>query len=101
MIAKIEGMQDVFPVNRIFCVGRNYHAHAAEMGVTVDKTIQEPFYFTKHPTALTPSGSHIDYPLQTENYHYEMECVVAIGLSGFEVTEKNASDLIFGYACLL
>jgi fumarylpyruvate hydrolase len=95
----VEGSDALFPVNRIFCVGRNYHAHAAEMGVTVDKTKQEPFYFTKHPSAIVASGSHIDYPPQTENYHYEMEMVVAIGKAGFCVSEDQANDLIFGYAC--
>jgi fumarylpyruvate hydrolase len=95
----VEGSDALFPVNRIFCVGRNYHAHAAEMGVTIDKSTQEPFYFTKHPSAILASGSHIDYPPQTENYHYEMEMVVAIGKAGFCVSEDQADDLIFGYAC--
>ena len=95
----VEGSDAVFPVNRIFCVGRNYHAHAAEMGVAVDKTKQEPFYFTKHPSAIVASGSHIDYPAQTENYHYEMEMVVAIGKPGFCVSEEQANELIYGYAC--
>ncbi len=95
----VEGSDALFPVNRIFCVGRNYHAHAAEMGVTVDKTKQEPFYFTKHPSAIIASGSHIDYPPQTENYHYEMELVVAIGKAGFCVSDDQADSLILGYAC--
>jgi fumarylpyruvate hydrolase len=95
----VEGSDALFPVNRIFCVGRNYHAHAAEMGVTVDKTKQEPFYFNKHPSAIVASGSHIDYPPQTENYHYEMELVVAIGKAGFCVSPETANELIFGYAC--
>ncbi len=95
----VEGSDALFPVNRIFCVGRNYHAHAAEMGVIVDKTKQEPFYFNKHPSAIVASGSHIDYPPQTENYHYEMELVVAIGKAGFCVSPETANELIFGYAC--
>ncbi|MCB1756805.1 MAG: fumarylacetoacetate hydrolase family protein [Gammaproteobacteria bacterium] len=97
--AAIEGSDARFPVKRIFCVGRNYMAHAAEMGTTVDKTSMEPFYFTKHPSALVPSGSTVVYPPQTANYHYEMEFVVAIGKAGFEVSEDAAAELIYGYAC--
>ena len=98
VLAEISGTGTLFPVYRIFCVGRNYHAHAAEMGVSVDKKTQEPFYFTKHPSSLIPSGSEIAYPPQTGNYHYEMELVVAIGKEGFEVTEAQANDIIYGYA---
>ncbi|GGB79644.1 hypothetical protein GCM10011352_01620 [Marinobacterium zhoushanense] len=98
VLADIHGSDAKFPVNRIFCVGRNYLAHAAEMGVSVDKSTQEPFYFTKHPSSLVPSGATIPYPPQTTNYHYEMEFVVAIGKAGFEVTEEQADELVFGYA---
>lgn len=97
-LAVVAGTDELFPVHRIFCVGRNYHAHAAEMGVSVDKSSQEPFYFTKHPSSLIPSGSEIAYPPQTANYHYEMEFVVAIGKAGFEVSEAQANELVFGYA---
>ncbi len=99
VLLDIDGTDEKFPVNRVFCVGRNYLAHAAEMGVTVDKSKQEPFYFTKHPSALLPSGVEIDYPPQTKNYHYEMEFVVAIGKEGFEVSQENADSIIYGYAC--
>ena len=88
-----------FPVNRVFCVGRNYLAHASEMGVTVDKATMEPFYFMKDPGNLIDTGATIDYPPMTSNYHYEMEFVVAIGKAGFEVAEADADELIFGYAC--
>lgn len=97
--AEISGDDARFPVRRIFCVGRNYLAHATEMGVTVDKSKQEPFYFLKDASALVPSGATIDYPPQTANYHYEMEFVVAIGKEGFEVTEDQVEEMIFGYAC--
>lgn len=99
VLAEIAGSQEKFPINRIFCVGRNYHAHAAEMGVSVDKNTQEPFYFLKDASAYVPSGSQIPYPPKTENYHYEMEFVVAIGQDGFQVSENEADGLIFGYAC--
>lgn len=99
VLANIAGSDEKFPINRIFCVGRNYHAHAAEMGVSVDKTTQEPFYFLKDASTYIPSGSTIDYPPQTNNYHHEMEFVVAIGKAGFEVAEAEADNLIYGYAC--
>ena len=99
VLAAIAGSDQQYPVNRIFCVGRNYHAHAAEMGVAVDKATQEPFYFTKHPGALVPGGSTVAYPPQTANYHYEMELVVAIGKGGFEISAADANEHVFGYAC--
>jgi fumarylpyruvate hydrolase len=98
-VATIEGVDAKFPVHRIFCVGRNYLAHAAEMGFEVDKTIEEPLYFLKDAGNLVASGEEIRYPPGTENYHHEMEFVVAIGKAGFEVSEENAGDLIYGYAC--
>lgn len=98
--AEIAGTDVRFPVNRIFCVGRNYKAHAEEMGAPVDKSTMEPFYFMKDAaSALIPSGSVIDYPLKTNNYHYEMEFVVALDKPGFMVAQEDADELIFGYAC--
>lgn len=99
VLAAIADSDLLYPVKRIFCVGRNYHAHAAEMGVAVDKTTQEPFYFTKHPQSVVASGSEVAYPPQTANYHYEMELVVAIGKAGFEISAADANDYIYGYAC--
>ena len=93
----VAGSDNTFPVRRVFCVGRNYAAHAAEMGVEVDR--EAPFYFTKTPWAICHTGSTIPYPLETENYHYEMEFVVAIGKPAFRVSTDNAMDAVFGYAC--
>ncbi|WP_310452948.1 fumarylacetoacetate hydrolase family protein [Sulfuritalea sp.] len=87
-----------FPVKRIFCVGRNYHAHAVEMGRPVDKASMKPFYFTKSPSALVESGATVPYPTGTTNYHYEMELVVAIGAHGFRLAATDAQGLIYGYA---
>ena len=87
------------PINRLFFVGRNYHAHAVEMGKPVDKASERPFYFTKAPSTLVPSGATIAYPPETRNYHHEMELVVAIGASGFRVGENDAAALVYGYAC--
>jgi fumarylpyruvate hydrolase len=96
--ATIRGMQERFPVNRLFFVGRNYHAHAVEMGKPVDKSIERPFYFTKSPQTLTPSGATVSYPPETNNYHFEMELVVAIGKPGFRLSAADAHTIIYGYA---
>lgn len=93
----VVGSDATYPVRRIFCVGRNYAAHAAEMGVEVDR--EAPFYFTKTPWAICHSGTSIPYPLETENYHYEMEFVVAIGKPAFRVAQADAMDVVFGYGC--
>jgi fumarylpyruvate hydrolase len=86
-------------VNRLFFVGRNYHAHAVEMGRPVDKTVEVPFYFTKSPSTLVESGATVTYPPQTKDFQHEMELVVTIGAPGFRVSETGAHELIYGYAC--
>lgn len=85
-------------MRRIFCVGRNYLGHAAEMGAPVDKQTMRPFYFFKDAGSIVESGARIPYPTGTANLHYEMELVVAIGRAGFRVSEAEASRMIFGYA---
>ncbi|WP_395399669.1 fumarylacetoacetate hydrolase family protein [Pseudoduganella sp. UC29_106] len=95
----VRGKQERLPVNRLFFVGRNYHAHAVEMGRPVDKAVERPFYFTKSPQTLVESGATVAYPPETANFHHEMELVVAIGAPGFRVTESDAHTLIYGYAC--
>ncbi len=94
----IRGRAERFPIHRIFCVGRNYHAHAVEMGRPVDKSMEQPFYFTKSPQTLVESGATVAYPPRTSNYHYEMELVIAVGRPGFRVSEANAHALVYGYA---
>lgn len=94
----IRGHNERFPVNRLFFVGRNYHAHAVEMGKPVDKAVERPFYFTKSIGTLTPSGTTVPYPSETADYHFEMELVVAIGRAGFRVPAADAHELIYGYA---
>ena len=76
-VPRVRAPEGDYPVRRIFCVGRNYAAHAAEMGVAVDR--EKPFYFTKSPAHIAPSGSIQPYPLGTENYHYEIELAVYLG----------------------
>ena len=95
----VRGLRERAPVARLFFVGRNYHAHAVEMGRPVDKSAEVPFYFTKSPSTLVESGATVPYPPRTQNYHYEMELVVVVGKPGFRVAEADAHELIYGYAC--
>ena len=94
----VRGKEGRYPVKRIFCVGRNYHAHAVEMGRPVDKATMKPFYFMKDASTLVESGATVPYPTGSSNYHYEMELVVAIGKEGFRVSEADADQLIYAYA---
>ena len=94
----VYGSNARLPVRRIFCVGRNYHAHALEMGNPIDKATMRPFYFLKDPGSLVESGATVPYPPGTRNYHFEMELVLAIGKAGFRVNEANAHEHIYGYA---
>jgi fumarylpyruvate hydrolase len=93
----VKGETAQFPVNRIFCVGRNYADHAKEMGVEVDR--EAPFYFTKTPSAFEASGQTLPYPPGTRNFHYEMELVIAIGSPAFKMAKENALSVVYGYAC--
>ncbi|MCG8441488.1 MAG: fumarylacetoacetate hydrolase family protein, partial [Caulobacterales bacterium] len=93
----IEGTDALFPIRRIFCVGRNYRDHMKEMGLDPDR--EEPFYFTKSAHAYLASGRSTPYPPGTGDYHHEMELVIAIGAPGFHVTPEGADALVFGYAC--
>lgn len=95
----VRGLSARLPINRLFFVGRNYHAHAVEMGRPVDKSVEVPFYFTKSPSTLVESGATVAYPPGTRNYHHEMELVVAIGASGFRIGRGDAAGLVYGYAC--
>ena len=95
----IVGVSDRFPANRLFFVGRNYHAHAVEMGKPVDKNVERPFYFTKSPSTLVESGATVAYPSETTSFHHEMELVLAIGKPGFRVPADRAHELVYGYAC--
>jgi fumarylpyruvate hydrolase len=95
--APVRGRSERIPIGRIFCVGRNYEAHAREMGAAVDR--EAPFYFTKAAEHYVPSGSTVPYPPGTSNYHHEMELVVVIGSSAFRVPSARALESVFGYAC--
>lgn len=92
----VAGETAAFPVRRIFCVGRNYAAHAREMGK--DPTKEPPFFFTKPADAVVADGATVPYPPETSNLHFEMELVVAIGREGFEVSAERALEHVYGYA---
>jgi fumarylpyruvate hydrolase len=92
-------LTELYPIGRLFFGGRNYHAHAVEMGRPVDKSLEVPFYFTKSPSTLVESGATVAYPPGTKDYQHEMELVLAIGAPGFRLSEADAPGLIYGYAC--
>ena len=94
----VSGSGARFPVNRIFCVGRNYAAHAREMG---QDEREPPFFFMKPANAAVDASSGeigIPYPPMTSNFHHEVELVIAIGKGGANVSVEHAADLVFGYA---
>jgi fumarylpyruvate hydrolase len=95
----VRGEAAAYPVRRIFCVGRNYAAHAAEMGGEVDR--EAPWYFTKSVVHAVASGAELPYPAGTDNYHHEMELAFAIGAPVFRADDKAAAAAIYAYGCAL
>ena len=93
----IKGSDQLFPVRRIFCVGRNYAEHAIEMGS--DPTREPPFYFTKPFDALVINGADMPYPPASKSLHHEMELVVAIGTGGAAIKVEDALKHVWGYCC--
>ena len=87
---------DLFPVRRMFCVGRNYAAHAREMGHDPDR--EPPFFFTKPADSLLTNGADMPYPTVTRDLHHEMEQVVAIGRGGADIPEAEALAHVWGSA---
>ncbi len=92
----VAGTDQAFPVHRIYCVGRNYAAHAREMGHDPARTA--PVFFMKPADAIVHSGGTVPYPSRTENLQHEVELVVAIGESGRDIPVEKALDHVFGYA---
>jgi fumarylpyruvate hydrolase len=95
----VAGSDDRFPVNRIFCVGRNYAAHAREMGRDPDR--EAPFFFMKPANAaVAVEGSEVSipYPPKTSNFHFEVELVAAIGKGGKNIPVGQALEHVYGYA---
>ncbi|MBV2361002.1 fumarylacetoacetate hydrolase family protein [Thalassococcus sp. CAU 1522] len=91
----VQGTDALYPVARIFCVGRNYVEHAREMGGEVDR--EAPFYFTKSPHHIALTGTTLPYPPGTSDYHHEVELVVALGAPLVAATEAEAMDAVYGY----
>ncbi|MFL1463351.1 fumarylacetoacetate hydrolase family protein [Roseococcus sp. DSY-14] len=91
----VQGTSAMFPVGRIFCVGRNYAEHAIEMGS--DPTREPPFYFAKPADAVLTGGADMPYPSQTKELHHEMELVVAIGTGGVDIALGDALKHVWGY----
>lgn len=92
----VQGSTDRFPIRRIFCVGRNYAAHAREMGKDPDR--EAPFFFTKPADAALDTPCTIAYPKLTNDLHHEIELVLAIGKGGSDIAQENVMDHIWGAA---
>lgn len=93
---EIKGRAERFPVRRIFCVGRNYAAHAREMGTDPER--EPPFFFTKPADAVVPNHATIAFPSRTSNLHHEVELVVALHKGGSNIAVADALDHVYGYA---
>jgi fumarylpyruvate hydrolase len=91
----IAGSQHRFPVHRIYCVGRNYAAHAREMGDDPDR--EPPFYFMKPADSIVPGGGTINYPPRTKDLHHEIELVVAIGKGGANIANDDVDKHVIAY----
>jgi fumarylpyruvate hydrolase len=92
----IRGSDKLFPVHRIYCVGRNYAEHAIEMGH--DPNREAPFFFQKNPDTLVPSGGTFPYPDASKDVHHELEMVVALKSGGKDIPLDQALSHVFGYA---
>lgn len=94
----IVGSTELFPVRRVYCIGRNYAAHAIEMGHDPDR--EPPFFFQKNPDNLDPSGS-FPYPVKSEDVHHEVELLVALKSGGRNIPVEEALEHVYGYAVAL
>src|SRR3954470_21841697 len=91
----VVGRKERFPVHRIYCVGRNYAAHAREMGKDPDR--EPPFFFMKPADAVVDASGVIPYPTLTSEFHHEIEMVVAMKAGGVNVAPADALGLVWGY----
>ncbi len=94
----VAGTDAVFPVRRVYCIGRNYAAHAVEMGHDPDR--EPPFFFQKNPDNLDPSGA-FPYPVRSSEVHHEVEMAVMLKSGGTEIPAEDALDHVYGYAVSL
>lgn len=95
-VVPVAGTSDVFPVRRIYCVGRNYAEHAREMGA--DPLREAPFFFCKSAYCVVAGGGAVAYPPMTGNLQHEVELVVAIARGGAGIARERAAEHVFGYA---
>lgn len=91
----VAGSDKLFPVRRIYCVGRNFADHAIEMGHDPNK--EPPFFFQKNPDSIVPPGKDFPYPTETSDVHHEIELVVALKSGGTDIPLDKALDCVFGY----
>ncbi|MBO6884661.1 MAG: fumarylacetoacetate hydrolase family protein [Marivita sp.] len=94
----VAGQDTMFPVRRIYCIGRNYAAHAIEMGYDPDR--EDPFFFQKNPNNLSMSDA-FPYPPHTSDVHHEAEMLVALKTGGTNIPVSSALDHVFGYGLAL
>ncbi len=94
----VRGTDDLFPVHRIYCVGRNYAAHTIEMGYDPDK--EPPFFFQKNPDNFLV-GRDFPYPPASKDVHFEFELAVALKSGGTDISSADALNHVYGYACAL
>jgi fumarylpyruvate hydrolase len=92
----IKGIEERFPVHRIYCVGQNYADHVVEMGGDPNRSF--PFFFQKSPDCLVIEGQDFPYPSQTQDVHHEIELVVALGKGGSDIAVEDALDHVYAYA---
>jgi fumarylpyruvate hydrolase len=92
----VSGDSQMFPVRRIWCVGRNYLEHVREMG---NDERAPPFFFAKHADMIAPDGATIPYPPITKDFHHEVELVVALKSGGLHISADKALDCVWGYCC--
>ena len=94
-VLPVLGSDSVFPIHRLYCVGRNYAAHARELG---NDERDPPFFFMKPADAVVTGGRDTPYPPATNNLHHEIELVVALGAGGRDIPVDRALDAVYGYA---
>jgi fumarylpyruvate hydrolase len=91
----IRGSKAVFPIHRIYCVGRNYAAHAIEMGGDPDR--EPPFFFQKNPDNVVINGADFPYPDKSSDVHFEIEMLVALHKGGRNIPIEKAMECVWGY----
>ena len=94
-LVPVQGSDAAFPVRRVYCIGRNYAAHAIEMGHDPDR--EPPFFFQKNPDNLDAGGSFV-YPAHSSDVHHEVELVVGLGKGGMNIPVDEALECVWGYA---